>query len=115
LSKDPIQFGGGDTNLYRYVLNDPVNFVDPEGKKKSIIDKIKGLFDFGDFLKGVREKSICRINSTFCEKSKDDSDIFPVDEDETETLDIKFGSDLFNVGEGLFGSLLNDAEGNSCE
>ncbi|OUR97366.1 hypothetical protein A9Q84_13660 [Halobacteriovorax marinus] len=31
LSKDPIQFGGGDTNLYRYVLNDPVNFVDPGG------------------------------------------------------------------------------------
>jgi RHS repeat-associated protein len=30
-SKDPIDFYGGDTNLYGYVLNDPVNFVDPEG------------------------------------------------------------------------------------
>ena len=30
-AKDPIGFGGGDTNLYGYVLNDPVNFVDPEG------------------------------------------------------------------------------------
>lgn len=28
LSKDPIRFDGGDTNLYGYVLNDPVNFVD---------------------------------------------------------------------------------------
>jgi RHS repeat-associated protein len=27
LSKDPIRFDGGDTNLYGYVLNDPVNFV----------------------------------------------------------------------------------------
>jgi RHS repeat-associated protein len=32
-SKDPIDFSGGDTNLYGYVLNDPVNFVDPEGLK----------------------------------------------------------------------------------
>ena len=30
-SKDPIGFGGGDSNLYGYVVNDPVNFVDPDG------------------------------------------------------------------------------------
>ena len=32
LTKDPIRFDGGDTNLYGYVLQDPINFVDPEGK-----------------------------------------------------------------------------------
>ncbi|NJD69712.1 MAG: PKD domain-containing protein [candidate division NC10 bacterium] len=31
-AKDPIRFKGGDTNLYGYVLNDPVNFVDPNGQ-----------------------------------------------------------------------------------
>ncbi len=31
LAKDPIGFAGGDTNLYGYVVNDPVNFVDPAG------------------------------------------------------------------------------------
>ncbi|NJM09961.1 MAG: RHS repeat-associated core domain-containing protein [Bdellovibrionaceae bacterium] len=31
ISKDPILFGGGDTNLYGYVMNDPVNFIDPKG------------------------------------------------------------------------------------
>jgi len=31
-AKDPILFGGGDSNLYGYVLGDPVDFVDPTGK-----------------------------------------------------------------------------------
>ena len=30
-AKDPIFFNGGDTNLYGYVLQDPVNGIDPEG------------------------------------------------------------------------------------
>ena len=30
-AKDPIDFSGGDSNLYGYVLEDPVNLVDPEG------------------------------------------------------------------------------------
>lgn len=31
-AKDPILFNGGDTNLYGYVLNDPVNAIDPAGE-----------------------------------------------------------------------------------
>ena len=30
-SKDPIRFAGGDSNLYGYVLGDPVNLIDPTG------------------------------------------------------------------------------------
>jgi RHS repeat-associated protein len=33
-TKDPIGFAGGDTNLYGYVLSDPVNFIDPRGLKE---------------------------------------------------------------------------------
>jgi RHS repeat-associated protein len=29
--KDPILFAGGDTNLYGYIQNDPVNWIDPDG------------------------------------------------------------------------------------
>jgi RHS repeat-associated protein len=31
-AKDPIFFAGGDTDLFGYVQNDPVNFVDPTGQ-----------------------------------------------------------------------------------
>ena len=31
-AKDPILFEGGDTDLYGYCLNDPVNNTDPEGE-----------------------------------------------------------------------------------
>ncbi|MFZ4404211.1 MAG: RHS repeat-associated core domain-containing protein, partial [Pseudobdellovibrionaceae bacterium] len=38
ISKDPILFDGGDANLYGYVGNDPVNFIDPSGLKLSDVN-----------------------------------------------------------------------------
>jgi RHS repeat-associated protein len=32
LSQDPMGFGAGDSNLYRYVNNDPLNAIDPSGQ-----------------------------------------------------------------------------------
>ncbi|WP_288132577.1 RHS repeat-associated core domain-containing protein [Microbulbifer sp.] len=30
-TKDPIRFHAGDSNIYSYVKNNPINFVDPTG------------------------------------------------------------------------------------
>ncbi len=35
-AKDPILFAGGDTDLYGYCVNDPVNLVDPLGLEEGI-------------------------------------------------------------------------------
>ena len=54
LAKDPIQFKGGDTNLYGYVANDPVNFIDPTGLK-SLCQAMKELLEHGSpFIDGSR-------------------------------------------------------------
>jgi RHS repeat-associated protein len=47
-AKDPLDFAGGDTNLYAYVMNDPVNFTDPEGltTNKPMYDPGSGGSDF---------------------------------------------------------------------
>src|SRR4030095_9635745 len=32
ISTDPLGFGGGDVNLFRYVRNNPTNYTDPSGE-----------------------------------------------------------------------------------
>ncbi|MGH9988236.1 MAG: RHS repeat-associated core domain-containing protein, partial [Nitrososphaeraceae archaeon] len=37
ISEDPIEFAGGDINLYSYVLNNPVAFSDPTGESFRVV------------------------------------------------------------------------------
>ena len=43
-AKDPILFGGEDTNLYGYVQNDPVNFADPDGEHPVLAALLAGAY-----------------------------------------------------------------------
>jgi RHS repeat-associated protein len=64
LAKDPSLIAGGDTNLYVYVGNDPINFVDPQGTEDHWYDEFDTSHDgwlqrtgdffagFGDFISG---------------------------------------------------------------
>ena len=83
-AKDPIDFSGGDSNLYGYVLGDPVNFIDPEGlyvwylmepttmgpNSMITIDKNgnKSIYDFDS----GKTKPYWNNKKTYCETGKDD-------------------------------------------
>jgi RHS repeat-associated protein len=43
ISQDPLGFAAGDANLYRFIDNDPVNFIDPLGESASVIGLLNGL------------------------------------------------------------------------
>lgn len=49
MSKDPILFGGGDVNLYDYVFQDPINFIDVTGNAAQIAE-IGGGGGVGDLI-----------------------------------------------------------------
>ncbi|WP_413288247.1 RHS repeat domain-containing protein [Bdellovibrio sp. HCB337] len=53
-AKDPILFGGGDTNLFGYVLQNPVNFIDPSGKYAVGI-----VIPIGDIAIGIGAAYLC--------------------------------------------------------
>jgi RHS repeat-associated protein len=57
-AKDPIGFQGGDSNLYGYVLQNPVNLVDPFGTT------LWDIVDAGFFLKDLWRYVQCRDNGT---------------------------------------------------
>ncbi|MBI3478006.1 MAG: RHS repeat-associated core domain-containing protein [Acidobacteria bacterium] len=55
-AKDPILFAGGDTNLYGYVLNDPVNLFDPSGLADECSTcKDKKISKYQEDLKNIEE------------------------------------------------------------
>ncbi len=42
ISEDPLGFGGGDVNLYAYVMNNPISLIDPSGLSDVGISSYEG-------------------------------------------------------------------------
>ena len=51
IQKDPVGFAGGDVNLYGYVQNNPINWIDPKG-----LSKEHGQWCGGDWTGGKKEQ-----------------------------------------------------------
>ncbi|WP_437957916.1 DNRLRE domain-containing protein [Sorangium sp. So ce119] len=43
-AKDPLGFGGGDTNVYGYCGSDPVNYIDTDGRHPLVVAAIAAAF-----------------------------------------------------------------------
>jgi RHS repeat-associated protein len=58
LRTDPIGFGGGDVNLYAYVANNPVNFVDPMGLQKECGPCEEEVFSGDKFISCLAQRGV---------------------------------------------------------
>jgi len=57
INRDPIGFVGGDTNLYAYVGNNPINWGDPSGLWRDDLHSGIGYSSYGTYLWATQEGS----------------------------------------------------------
>lgn len=80
ISADPIGFGGGDANLYRYVFNNALILKDPTGLSSYVGDML-------DYLEDLRVRGLCKLKGKKCNGNDPiDMDDVPSDPDELERM-----------------------------
>jgi RHS repeat-associated protein len=95
-SKDPIDFGGGSSNLYGYVVNDPVNLVDPTGEFVPIAIIGKALF--GATIGAIVEIGVQALNNYL-----NDCDVF--DGNNYNWGDVAISAGIGAIGPGFVSSI----------
>jgi RHS repeat-associated protein len=79
ISRDPLGHGGGDVNLYRYVFNRPLTYVDPTGAQGweevlLLCGAAALLFGMSGCQKGCVKTDPCAAACDFAQKEIDDGD-----------------------------------------
>jgi len=76
-NKDPIRFGGGDANLYGYVLSDPVNFIDPDGLVAAVLPLLPAVADVisGALIGTGLYGGFCAVTGMCSENSSDSGSV----------------------------------------
>jgi RHS repeat-associated protein len=97
-TKDPIGFGGGDGNLYGYVLNDPVNLMDADGFQAITPDSRQDLIDRADKIRDALPGPLARFRPFACAISGVAADCIPVNQPDVEVTadDLIFATGLQN-------------------
>lgn len=87
LSKDPIRFDGGDTNLYGYVMQDPINLKNSNGLFPEDLDEAgECLFGNTSHLIETFEGAIIRNNEKIAKMKAQLRNSCSVDNDSMEKL-----------------------------
>jgi RHS repeat-associated protein len=114
IAKDPIFFAGGDTDLYGYVLNDPIHFTDPYGLSckddiddiKKNYDEIRALQDQINQLTKEKEQLTADLLSSGYDKAVFDK-LQTVD-DKMKNLNAQIREDIGNIGKDFTELIFKD-------
>ncbi len=110
-AKDPIRFDGNDTNLYGYVLNDPVNSLDPQGLELLLLGRTPFFFRPPGFTRlapiqrFIPPRQVCELRPEppkLLPPLQKPIDLFPAPSKLQRIVDaIAQGLDLINRGAGV--------------
>ena len=89
LSEDPIGFNGGDTNVYKYVKNDPLNHVDVDGFRDSLLNHVDEIYKHIGHDCGCTKVELRKLLSKL-QDAIDDTWVFPIWPDPCQRWAIEF-------------------------
>ena len=88
LSEDSIGFRGGDPNLYRYVFNNPTNYIDPYGEQ-GYLHVLGALAALGCFVAVLErnEEKVEEVRKNQCEANEGLLNDEPLSKEEKEAIE----------------------------